>query len=271
MAQITQTANRVHKVLEDANIKLASVATDVLGKSGREMLGFMIKGVDDAKVLAACARGRLKKKAEPLREALEGKLTDHHRFLLKALMDELEQLEALVQRIEDRISQSMQGYARQIELLDTIPGIDLRVAQTVLAEIGTDMSRFPSADHLSSWAGMCPGSHESAGKRKSGRISPGNRWLRRALVQAGWAASHTKDTYLAAQFKRQVRRRGKKRALVSVGHSILVSIFHMLKNDVPYQDLGADHFDRENPERLKRHLLKRLETLGYQVTLTKAA
>ena len=273
MNQVTQTANRIHKVLEDAKTvpELNALATDVLGKSGREMLGLMIQGVDDAKVLASCARGKLKKKAEPLLEALQGKLTEHHRFLLKVLMDQLEQLEALVQRMEDRIEQKMADFSRQIQLLDTIPGVDVCVARTLLAEIGPDMNRFASAEHLSSWARMCPASNESAGKRKSGKTPRGSRWLKRALVQAAWAASHTKGTYLSAQFHRLVGRRGKKRALMSVGHSILVSIYHMLKQNVEYHDLGCDHYDRLQPERLKRHLVRRLEALGVKVTLANAA
>ncbi len=271
IAQATQVANRVQKVLEDANIKLSSVASDVMGKSGREMIQAMIDGQLDAKVLASYARGRLKRKAEPLRQALEGHVTEHHRFLLKLLMDQLQQLEALLKRIEQRIEQVMLPFARQIELLDTIPGVDQRVAQTILAEVGPEMSQFPSAQHLASWAGMCPGSYESAGKRKKATANKANRWLRRALVQAGWAASHTKNTYLSAQFHRLVGRRGKKRALVAVGHSILVSTYHMLKTDSAYKDLGVNHYQQLQPARLTRHLVKRLEALGHRVILERAA
>jgi transposase len=269
-AQTTQTSNRIQKVLEDANIKLASVASDVLGKSGRAMLKAIIDGQTDPVALAAEARGRLRSKAEPLREALEGRVTEHHRFLLQLLMDQLEQLEAMIRRVEERIAQAMAAFTHQLELLDTIPGVDRKVAQALLAEVGPQMAQFPSADHLASWAGICPGSHESAGKRKKGTTNKANRFLRRALVQAAWAASHTKDTYLAAQYRRLVGRRGKKRALVAVAHSILVSAYHMLSRDTEYHDLGADHYQRLNPERLTRNLVKRLESLGHRVTLEPA-
>jgi transposase len=271
VAQTAQAANRIQKVLEDANVKLASVASDVLGKSGRAMLKAIIDGQTDPVALAAEARGRLKSKTGPLREALQGRVTEHHRFMLKLLLDQLESLEATVKRIEERIEQAMASSARQIERLDAVPGVDRKVAQTLLAEIGTQMSQFPSAEHLAGWAGMCPGSHESAGKRRKGTTNKANRWLRRALVQAAWAASHTKDTYLAAQFRRLVTRRGKKRALIAVGHSILISIYHMLSRDTEYADLGANHYERLNPERLTRHLVKRLESLGHRVSLAPAA
>lgn len=271
VAQTAQAANRIQKVLEDANVKLASVASDVLGKSGRAMLKAIIDGQSDPVALAAEARGRLKSKTGPLREALQGRVTEHHRFMLKLLMDQLESLEAMVQRVEQRIEEAMASCARQMRQLDGIPGVDRNVAQVVLAEIGTNMGQFASADHLASWAGMCPGSDESAGKRRSGTTPRANRWLRRALVQAAWAASHTKDTYLSAQFRRLVRRRGKKRALIAVGHSILVSIYHMLSRDTEYCDLGANHYDQLNPQRLLRHLVKRLESLGQRVTLEPAA
>ena len=267
VGQVTQTANRIQKVLEDANIKLASVASDVLGKSGRAMLKAMIEGQLDPIALAAEARGRLRSKVEPLREAMEGRVTEHHRFMLQLLMDQLESLEALVRRVEELIEHAMSDFSAQLELVVTIPGVDRNVARTLLAEIGADMKQFPSADHLASWAGMCCGNHESAGKRKSGTTTDGNRWLRRALVQAGWAASRTKNTYLGAQFRRLAARRGKKRALIAVGHSILVSVYHMLARGRKYEDLGANHYDRLQPERLARHLVKRLESLGHRVTL----
>jgi transposase len=271
VAQATQTANRVQKVLEDANIKLASVASDVLGKSGRAMLKAIIAGQLDPIALAAEARGRLRSKIEPLREAMQGRVTEHHRFMLQLLMDQLEQLEAMIKRIEQRIDQAMASFSQEIELLDTVPGVDHNVAQTLLAEVGAQMSQFPSADALASWAGICPGTHESAGKRKKGTTNRANRWLRRALVQAAWAASHTKQTYLSAQFRRLAARRGRKRALVAVAHSILVSVYHMLSRGTEYHDLGANHYQRLNPERLTRHLVKRLEALGLRVTLEPAA
>jgi transposase len=271
VAQITQTANRIQKILEDANIKLSSVASDVLGVSGREMIRLMIQGVDDPIALAGCARRRLKSKTGQLREALAGKLSEHHRFMLRLMMDQLEQLESLVKRIEDRLDEAMKDYAKQIELLDTIPGVDKRVAQTLLAEVGPEMSRFPSDHALACWAGMCPGNDRSAQRRRSGRTVAANRWLRRALVQAGWAASHTKSTYLSAQYRRLVSRRGKKRALIAVGHSILISVYHILKNNERYRDLGPDHFQLREPNRLISQLVRRLQALGQNVILAPAA
>jgi transposase len=269
--QTTQVINRIQKVLQDANIKLSSVASDIVGVSGRTILRAMIAGERDPEILADLAKGRLRAKIQALKEALEGRLTEHHQFLLGTLMDQLAQLEGNIQKVQDRIDQEMQGVEEQIKLLDTIPGVNRLLAQTLLAEVGPDMSHFPSAQHLSSWAGMCPGNHESAGKRKSGRINPGNRWLRRSLVQAGWAASHTKDTYLSVQYQRLAKRRGKKRALIAVGHTILEGMYAMFKKNEPWQELGANWFDQLRPERITRNLVKRLEKLGYQVSLTHAA
>jgi transposase len=264
----SRLANRVQKVLEDANIKLGSVATDVMGVSGRDMLAAMAKGENDPQALAELARGRLKSKIPDLRRALDGKVTDHHQFMLKLLLDQLEYLENLVDQLEQRIAQVLAPFAAEQELLDTIPGIDQHVARVILAEVGADMSRFPTADHLSKWAGMAPGNDESAGKRRSGRTSTGNKWLRSALVQAAWAASRKKDCYLAAQYKRLAKRRGRKRALVAVGHTILVIAWHVLDGRTEYTELGGNYLDKLKPERLKRHLLNRLESLGYEVTLT---
>jgi len=269
IARHSQTANRIQKVLEDANVKLASVASDVLGVSGRAMLQAMIDGQSDPQVLAGYARGRLKAKAAALREALEGRVDGHHRFLLSLLLEELADSERLLERLERRIEEAMAPFASELTHLDEIPGVDARVAQVIVAEVGLDMSRFPSAAHLCSWAGMCPGSHESAGKRKSGRTCKGNRWLRAALVQAGWAASHTKQTYLSALFGRLVGRRGKKRALVACGHSILNSVYYMLRDGVGYKELGSGHFDELAGGRMTRNLVRRLEAQGYRVTLEK--
>jgi transposase len=270
-AQLTQTCNRIQKELEDANIKLGSVASDILGKSGRAILRALIQGQVDPKALATLARGRLRSKIKLLCEALQGKVEDHHRFMLGLLMDQVEQLEALIRRIEEKIEESMGEFQRELELLDTIPGVDRKVAQTLLAEVGPDMSHFPTPEHLASWAGMCPGNDKTAGRQRRGTTSPGNRWLRRALVQAGWAASHTRNTYLSEQYRRLARRRGKKRALIAVGHSILVSAYHMLTRNKGYEDLGADHFEKMQPERLTRLLVKRLEALGHRVILQPAA
>jgi transposase len=261
-------ANRIQKVLEDANIKLGSVATDVLGVSGRDMLQAIIAGQDDPKVLAELARRRLRAKIPQLQLALRGRVTDHHRFLLRLLLDEVTHLEGLIARLSVRLQEVMPApFVEAVQRLATIPGIDERAAENILAEIGIDMDQFPGAGHLASWTGMCSGNQQSAGKRQSGRTTKGNRWLRATLVQVAWAASHTKATYLAAQYRRLAARRGKKRALVAVGHTILVIIYHLLKDRTTYHELGPDYFDRLDTERLTRTLVRRLERLGHQVTL----
>ena len=269
--QLIQTtaavANRIQKVLEDANIKLASVATDVLGVSGWDMLEALIAGETDPAKLADLARKRLREKIPALQLALQGRVTDHHRFLLRMHLDHIRHLEELISRLSVRIEEALAPFAQAQEQLQTIPGISQRVAETVLAEIGPHMEQFPSAGHLASWAGMCSGNNQSAGKRRSGRIVKGNRWLKRILVQAAWAASHTKGTYLAAQYRRLAKRRGRKRALVAVGHTLLVIIYHLLKQGTTYAELGPDFLDRLEPERLTRQLVKRLEALGHKVTL----
>jgi len=261
-------ANRIQKVLEDANIKLGSVASDVLGVSGREMLRALIAGRDDPEALAELARRRLRAKIPELRLALHGRVTEHHRFLLRLLLEEVEQHEAWVARLTARIGEVLTSpLAEAVGRLATIPGIDERAAENILAEIGVDMSRFPGAGHLASWAGMCSGNRESAGKRRSGRTTKGGRWLRATLVRVAWAASHTKGTYLQAQYRRLAGRRGKKRALVALAHTILGIIYHVLKGGATYRELGADYFDRLDSERLTRALVRRLEGLGHKVTL----
>lgn len=265
--EASRVANRIQKVLEDANIKLASVASDVLGKSGRRMLTAIIRGETDPSNLASLALGRLVLKEAALREALQGRVTEHHRFLLQLLLDQLRQLEELVERLDARIAEQMAPFAEEVERLRTIPGVETRTAQNVLAEIGVNMGVFPSAAHLSSWAGVCPGNHESAGKRFTGRTNHGNAWLRQALVQAGWAASHTKNTYLGSHYRRLAARRGRKRALVALAHTLLCVIYHLLRNKTVYQDLGADYLDRIAGDRLTRYLVKRLESLGHHVQL----
>jgi transposase len=255
-------ANRIQKVLEDANIKLASVATDVLGVSGRDMLEALIAGKENPQQLADLARRRLRAKIPQLQLALRGRVTDHHRFLLRLLMDELEHLEGLIARLTARITEVMAvPFAEAVQCLATIPGIDEWAAQNILAEIGTDMNQFPSAGHLASWTGLC------SGNRQSGRTTKGNRWLRATLVQVAWAASHTKNTYLAAQYRRLASRRGKKRALIALGHTILVIVYHLLKKESTYQDLGPNYLDRLDMERLTRGLVNRLERLGHEVIL----
>jgi transposase len=263
----TRTSNRIEKVLEDANIKLGSVASEVLGVSGRAMIQALMEGEEDPAKLADRAQRQLRGKIPELKKALQGHLTEHHRFLLRLLWKELSQQEALIGELESRIEEVTRPFAAAMESLDAVPGVDRHVAEVVLAEVGADMSSFPSHRHLAAWAGMCPGNEESAGKRRKRRITPGNRWLKRTLVQAAWAATHTKKSYLASQYRRLVGRRGKKRALIAVGHSILVILYHLLRDGTRYLDLGADFFDRLEPARLTRYYVKRLEHLGHNVKL----
>jgi len=263
----TRTSNRIEKVLEDANIKLGSVASEVLGVSGRAMIRALIEGEKDPGQMADLAQRQLRGKIPDLKKALEGHLTEHHRFLLRLLWKQLTQQEALIAELEAKIEEVTVPFADEIERLDAVPGIDRRVAEVVLAEVGADMNPFPTHRHVAAWAGMSPGNEESAGKRQKRRITPGNRWLKRTLVQAAWAASHTKNSYLASQYRRLVGRRGKKRALIAVGHSILVILYYLLKEGTQYADLGADFFDRLEPQRLTRYYVKRLERLGHKVTL----
>lgn len=267
IAESARVTQRIQKVLEDANIKLASVATDVMGMSGRDMLRALIAGQTDAKELAKLARGRLKQKIPALQQALLGRVTDHHRFMLRMHLDHYEQLETLIGEFGKRITEQLAPFVEQVELLKTIPGIHDRTAQVLLAEIGPDLTPFRTAAHLASWAGVCPGNNESAGKRRSGRTRKGNQWLRSALIQMAWAASRTKGTYLAAHFHRLSVRRGAKRAAVAVSHSLLVIVYNVLTRRTPYQDLGADYLDRRNEERLTRRLIARLERLGHKVSV----
>ncbi len=267
VAEKATAANRLQKVLEDANIQLAAVATDVLGVSGRDMREAIIAGQDDVEKLADKARRRLRQKIPQLQTALRGRVTDHHRCQLRILLDHVTHLEGLIGRLGGRIEEVMAPFAEAAQRLTTIPEVDQRTAETVIAEIGTDMKQFPTAEHLPAWAGMCPGNNESAGKRRSGRTTQGSRWLRQMLTQAAWAASHTKDTYLAAPYRRLAVRRGKKRALVALGHTLLVVLYHLLKNGTTYDELGGDFLERLEPERLTRQLVQRLEKLGHKVSL----
>lgn len=265
--QKVQVANRIQKTLEDANVKLGSVASDVLGASGRDMLKAIIAGEQDPIVLADLARQRLREKIPQLREALSGQIEDHHRFLLGMLMDQVEFLEAQIARLSARIEEVMPApFAEAIERLDTIPGIDQRAAQNIIVEIGADMDQFPSAGHLASWVGVCPGNNESAGKRKSGKTTKGNKWLRVVLVQCAWAASRAVGTHLRQLYGRLVGRRGKKRALVAVAHRLLLIVYNVLKKGQVYQEPVQAAPDRQQDrERLKQRLLKRLEKLGVNV------
>jgi transposase len=270
VGEMTRVANRIQKILEDANIKLGSVASDVLGKSGREMIQSLLAGDRSPAQMAELARGRMRNKRESLAAALEGRVTEHHRFMLKMLWDHLLYLEKTIVGLDERIEEQMRPFESEIRRLDGIPGVDRVVAQAMIAEIGPDMSRFATADHLASWAGLCPGNNESAGKRKSGRTLKANRWLKRSLSQAAWAASHTKDTYLSAQFKQIAKRRGKKRAIIALAHTILVAAYHMLARASDYLELGSRYFDRLFPERLRRYHVRRLNELGYNVQLAEA-
>jgi transposase len=270
LAEQTRAANRIHKTLEDANIKLGAVATDILGKSGRAMLHALVAGQRDPAKLAELAVGKLRGKIPDLKSALQGHFTEHHCFMLRSLLDHIEYLERQIELFSNRIEGCLRPFLddEQMERLDAIPGVNRRTIENVVAEIGSDMSRFPHDNHLSSWAGMSPGNEESAGKRMRNRTTKGNRWLRRALTEAAWAASHTKGSYLGARYRRLAARRGKKRALIAVGHTILKIFYHVLSKDVDYEDLGVDYFDKLKPEQYRRYLVKRLETLGYDVTLT---
>ena len=263
----TRVANRMHKILEDANIKLGSVATDILGASGRDMLRALIGGEQDPEVLAEMARSRLRDKIPQLRRALRGRVREHHRFQLALQWDHLEQLDQLVARLNEKITQLYQPYEQQLALVDEVPGVDRRMAETVMAEVGMDMRQFPSDSHLCSWAAVCSGNHESAGKRRSGRTRKGNRWLRQALAVAAQAAGHSKNSYLGARFRRLAARRGKKRATIAVAHTILRIIYHMLREGIHFHDLGPAYFDRLNPERIQHYLVSRLERLGFKVML----
>ena len=263
----TAIANRMQKILEDANIKLAAVASDWLGVSGRAILSQLLAGEEDAEKLAELSRGRLRSKLPAMQLALEGRMTEHHRWMLRVLHEQLLFLEVQIAKLEAKIQDQLSDYQEAIALCTTIPGIEEVAAANLIAEIGVNMAQFPSAQHLASWAGICPGNHESAGKRLSGKPRKGSAWLRRSLCQAAWAASHTKETYLAARFRRLAARKGKKRAIVAVAHTILVSLYHMLKNKQLYRELGADFVDRRNAENVKRYFLKRLERLGLQVTV----
>lgn len=259
--------NRLQAVLEDANLKLAAVVSNIYGVSARAMLEALIAGQRDVEVLAELARGRLRAKRAQLQEALAGRMTAHHSFLLAEHLSFMEALDEAIARVSEEIDQRLTAEQEAIALLDTIPGVGQRAAEILIAEIGTAMSRFPSAKHLASWAGMCPGNHESAGKRLSGKTRKGSRWLRQILVEIAHAAAKTKQTYLAAQYKRIAARRGKKRALIAVGHTVLTIVYTMLTRQQPYQDLGAAYFDQRERHRVEQRLVQRLERLGYQVAL----
>jgi transposase len=263
----TRAVNRLQKVLEDANIKLAAVVSDMQGVSARQMIEGLIAGGAESAQLADRARGTLRNKREMLEEALLGRVRSHHRLLLRELLDHIDDLDRTIARLSDEIADRLRPYEATRALLCAIPGIQRRVAEVSLAEVGPDMSPFPSARHLCSWAAVCPGNRESGGKRLSGRTRRGNRWLRAALVQAAWAAVRVKGGYFGAFFRRVAKRRGDKRALVAVAHSLLTVIYHVLANGVLDEELGADYFERRAPDRVARYHLRRLAELGYDVSV----
>jgi len=267
----SQHVQRLQKTLETANVKLASVLSDLTGASGRAILRALIASETDPERLAELARGSLRGRRGELAEALLGRVTRHHRFLLRLHLDHVETLERVVQEIERELEVAIEPFRAQIQRLRTVPGVQELLAQTILAEIGADMTRFPDAGHLLSWAGLCPRSDESAGKRRSTRVRTGNAWLKTALVQAAWAAVRVKDSYLRSQFLRIKSRRGPKKAILAVAASILTAAYHMLRDDADYRDLGTDHFDRRERLRRTRTLVRRLRELGYEVQLQTAA
>jgi transposase len=267
----TAAANRLHKVLEDTGIKLASVATDILGVSGRAMLNALVAGTTDPEVLADLARGTLRKKLPALRQALAGHFRPHHAFLVSQLLGHLDYLDEAIATLSDRIAEVMAPYAADQARLDEIPGVGQRVAEVLIAEIGADMTVFPSAGHLASWAGLCPGNNESAGKHMSGKTRRGNRWLRAALTEAALAATRRSGCALAARYRRLMRQRGHNKAIVAVAHSILVIAYHLLARQTAYRELGADYFDRLHTERVRRRAIQALERQGYKVTIESAA
>jgi transposase len=262
--------NRIQKVLESANIKLASVASNVVGASGRAMLAALIEGQASPAEMAELSKGRLRDKREQLVKALEGQVKAHHRFVLTELLCQIDSLDETIARFDEQIEDYCRPFEEVVELLDTIPGVARQTAEIIVSEIGVDMSRFESANHLSAWAGLAPGNNESAGKRLSGKTRRGNKALGAALNQAAHAAAHMKNTYLSAQYHRLAGRRGQKKAIVAVAHSILVICYHIIKRKVPYQELGGDYFDKRRPEATAKRLMKRLEQLGFNITVEPA-
>jgi transposase len=270
-AERSREASRLEKELEDAGIKLSAVATDILGVSVRLMIEALIDGEQDVHVLAELAKTRMRKKTPDLVEALTGNFREHHAFLCRLHLRRIDQITADIVEVSARIEEEMRPFARQLELLQTIPGIGQSNAEVIIAETGADMSRFRTAGNLASWAGTTPGHYESAGKRRSGKTRHGNRWLSGTLGIATMSAGKTKNTYLSARYRRLVPRLGKKKALVALQHSMLVAIWHMLSTDTPHHDLGDDFFDTLDPDRAKRRAIAQLHRLGYQVELTLSA
>ena len=266
-----QEVNRLCKVLEDAGLKLTSVVTDVMGASGQAMIRALIDGTTDPEVLAELARGKLRQKLPALRRALVGRFRAHHAFLLEQILAKIDFLDETLDRLMTEIDRRVAPFEPTLTALDTIPGVNRISAISILAETGGDMQRFPSAAHLCSWAAMCPGHHESAGKRRTGKTRKGNRYLRATLIQSGLGASHSKNTALQARYQRVKRHRGHKKAVVATGHQILEIAFYVMRDGVTYDELGADYFQRRDAERTVRRSIRQLESLGYRVTIDKAA
>jgi transposase len=263
----TQEINRLQKVLETANVKLAAVVSDVLGKSGQAMLDALVRGTTDAEVLADLALGRLRKKLPELREALDGRVQSHHRLLLKHILAHIHFIETTLEQLQVEIEERLNPFEEAMELLMSIPGIQASAATAILAEIGEDMTRFPSDKHLASWAGVCPGNKQSGGKRLSGKITKGNTMLRAILAEVAWVLSHMKDNYLSARYHLLARRLGKNKAAMALAHRLLVIIYHVLSTRKPYHELGADYFEQRDRTRLTQRSVRQLEALGYTVTL----
>lgn len=266
----TSEVNRLQKTLEGANIKLASVATDIMGKSGRQVLQLLVAGSTDAKAMAQLAKGRLRESIPELEKALRGHFGPHQRFLLAHQLAQIDFLDETITRLDAEIKERVRPFEDAIHRLDTVPGVGRRTAEVMVAGVGTDMGRFPTDGHLASWAGMCPGNNESAGKRKNGKTRKGSPWLRTALIEAAQAAGRSKGTYLSAQYHRLVGRRGKKKASVAVGHTILITTYHMLKENKTYEEFGDSYFDNLHRQTVERRLIRKLEGLGYSFALQPA-
>jgi len=268
---ISSEKNRIQKVLEDANVKISSVLSDTFGVSGMEMIEAIMEGNLSVEQISELAKGRLKSKKAEIKESLVGNFRDHHRFMIQASLGQIGSLEKTIADLDQEIDRKLEGYHQEYELLQTIPGVKEQGAASIIAEIGVDMDTFPSEGHLSSWAGMSPGNNESAGKKKSGKTTHGNKNLRAILTQCAWAASKTKNTYLSAKYHSLVGRRGKKRALIAVGHKILIMAYHILKNGVPYKELGKHYLIHRREDKIVKSHVKRLQDIGYEVELKKVA
>ena len=267
IADRQREAARLHKILEDTRIQLGCVASDILGKSGRDMLDALVGGTTDPTALADLSRGVLRKKIPALREALEGRLDSEHTLIVGRILAHIDFLDEAIDRLSVEIEERIRPLAAQRDLLMSIPGGKQRTAEVLIAEIGVDMNTFPTPKHLASWAGVCPGQNESGGKNRSGKTRKGSKWLRATLTEAAPAATKTKDSYLAAQYQRLRARRGHSKAVTTVGHSILTAAWHMLTNGELYNDPGGDYFTRQSPDQITRRLVRQLQALEHEVTL----